>query len=219
MDSLDQHGAGAAPATGLAAVQAWRARGADRADPVRFRFIEAMAQRAAVQQGQARQLLDARVAALLAAYGQALEQAPPLRSAAGPAKPAPGPLAALTAALAQHAAAQAPAMSSGLPPSLAGPAELKSAHYFRSTWSRLSAQRRLTESLARLPDNAGPLNSHRLVHRALSLMRELSPGYLQRFMSHVDALMWLEQAQAATPASGRDAPKGKAGKKGRGKPG
>jgi hypothetical protein len=28
------------------------------------------------------------------------------------------------------------------------------------------------------------------------LMREVSPEYLQRFMTHVDALMWLERTTA-----------------------
>ena len=202
-----------------ALLQAWHASGADRVDPVRFRFIEAMVRRTEVQQGAARALLDARVAALLAAYGERAEPAPAMASEP-PLAPALGPLAGLIAELAQHAAAQAQQdLPPGVPASLIGPAELKSAHYFRSTWSRLSAQRRLTESLAQLPDNAGPLNSHRLLHRALSLMQELSPEYLQRFMAHVDALMGLEQVQADAAAAGKDTARGKAGKKTRSRTG
>jgi hypothetical protein len=53
---------------------AWRERGDDRFDPVRFRFIEAMARRAAAYDGEARRMLDERVAQLLAAYGDALGQ-------------------------------------------------------------------------------------------------------------------------------------------------
>ena len=41
--------------------------------------------------------------------------------------------------------------------------------------------------------DAGPLNSGSLVHRSLTLMRELSPGYLQQFLSYVDTLSWMEQ--------------------------
>lgn len=207
------------------ALQAWRASGADRVDPVRFRFIEAMVRRTAAQQDAARRLLDTRVAALLAAYGEAVERASAQGSAvaAPPAAPQPGPLSALTEALARHAAAQVDHdLPAGLPPSLIGPAELKSAQYFRSTWSRLSAQKRLTESLAQLPENAGPLNSHRLVHRAMSLMHELSPQYLQKFMAHVEALMWLDRAQAASaPASkaaGKEAAKAKVAAKSSRKP-
>jgi len=72
--------------------------------------------------------------------------------------------------------------------------ELKSLRYFRSTWSRLSAEQQLAQALAQAPENAGPLNSHLLVLRALQLMQDVSPDYLQRFMSYVDTLLWLEQA-------------------------
>lgn len=216
MDKLDVI-AHESPA-GLAAVQAWRARGAEPADPVRFRFIEALARRAALQPAPVRQRLDARVIALLAACEAAAPgelQADPGPAPAPPAAPTPGPLAALTATLTQRGAARARSEAApGLPPSLVGPAELASAQYFRSTWSRLSAHKRLTQSLAKQPDNAGPLNSHRLIHRALSVMRELSPAYLQRFMAHVDTLMWMEQMQASAAPASKDAAKGKAGKAG-----
>jgi hypothetical protein len=33
-----------------------------------------------------------------------------------------------------------------------------------------------------------------LVLRTLGLMRELSPDYLRRFMTHVETLLWLDQA-------------------------
>ncbi|MCY1521333.1 hypothetical protein D9M68_561430 [compost metagenome] len=65
--------------------------------------------------------------------------------------------------------------------------------YFRDTWSRVSVSRQLRQSQAQLPGNAGPLNSDHLVHRALTLMHELSPGYLEQFFSYVEAMAWLEQ--------------------------
>ncbi len=89
------------------------------------------------------------------------------------------------------------------------PTELASLAYFRTTWSRLSAERRLTRSLETVPENAGPLNSHQLVHRALQTMRETSPGYLHRFMTYVDALLWLEQGnagKAGEPVTARQKP-------------
>jgi hypothetical protein len=43
------------------------------------------------------------------------------------------------------------------------------------------------------------------VHRALTLMRDTSPEYLQHFMAQVDALMWLEQAQAQPAPPARSA--------------
>lgn len=177
------------PVSNEAALDALRARGGPRFDPVRFRFIEAMARRAAPHAGEAGRLLDERVAALLAAYAADLEQAaPPADTSSSADKPSA--IAELVDLIAAHAP---PA------PDTARPSELKTLKYFRSTWSRLSADRRLTQSLAKLPENAGPLNSHQLVHRALLLMRDLSPEYLNRFMSHVDTLLWLDQVNAANP--------------------
>jgi len=81
---------------------------------------------------------------------------------------------------------------------------------FRSTWTRLSADQRLTQALAKVPDNAGPLNSQRLLHRSLALMRDLSPDYLERFVSYVDALLWLDEA--AGSSAPRPAPRAEAEK-------
>jgi hypothetical protein len=198
---------------------AWRERGDDRFDPVRFRFIEAMARRAAAYDGEARRMLDERVAQLLAAYGEALGQrgdalgqqrdatAPPGDATAlpGEAPAVRGALAELIDHIARHAPPAGPGLAAG-----GGTPDLKAVTYFRSTWSRLSADRRVTQSLAKVPDNAGPLNSHHLVHRALLLMRELSPEYLNRFMSYVDALLWIDQAggsMASAHAPRADTPK------------
>ncbi|HSW05521.1 DUF2894 domain-containing protein, partial [Aquabacterium sp.] len=64
--------------------------------------------------------------------------------------------------------------------------------------------------------------SHALVLRSLTLMRELSPDYLSRFMSHIDALLWLEQANGGRLAVPQDivrAEGDKPRKAARGKPG
>ena len=79
--------------------------------------------------------------------------------------------------------------------------------------ARLSADRRRTQTLAAGPENAGPLNSHQLVHRALVLMRELSPEYLHRFMSHVEALLWLDRANAGSASAGAETPRAEAKRK------
>ncbi|VTU29888.1 DUF2894 domain-containing protein [Variovorax sp. RA8] len=189
----------ASPIDPGATLDAWRERGDHRLDPVRFRFIEALARRAAAHHGDARRILDDKLVQLLAAYGEDVEKrrgAPvPAATAKQQDPPDPGPLAGLLDHIARHAASQGEEPAPGLS---AAPGELKTLGYFRSTWSRLSADRRLTQSLAAVPENAGPLNSHQLVHRALTLMRELSPEYLHRFMSHVDALLWLDRANAAS---------------------
>ena len=175
-----------------ASIAALRERGAARVDPVRLRFIESLARRSAGYEGAVRHRLDARLAALVAACSEALDQA---AGKAVPVDAAPrlpplrGPLADLVAQL-------------GRPVPLApkaqvrpAPAELETLPFFRRTWSRLSADQRLAQSQAALPENAGPLNSHHLVHRALTLMRDLSPGYFDRFVAHADALLSLQNGK------------------------
>jgi len=51
----------------------------------------------------------------------------------------------------------------------------------------------LRESLEQMPEDAGPLNSDMLVHRALQLMQATAPGYLQQFIAYADALSSLQQ--------------------------
>lgn len=114
------------------------------------------------------------------------------------------PLAELVQLLAQHSPEAGGAVPDALPgaaasPTAEAPAELRSLTYFRDTWSKLSVEQQLTQALAQAPENAGPLNSHRLVLLSLQRLRELAPDYLNRLMSHVDALLWLDQACGGTP--------------------
>ena len=202
-----------------------RARGAQRLDPVQFQFIVALARRADPHNGAARAVMDGKLAQALQDCGDRLAQAVPLANRAvddlagqggdadtdagagadadAGAKQAPrSPLADLL----RHIALQSPAEADGrLTPAGAAlstaPAELRTLRLFRSTWSKLRVDQQLAESLAKVPENAGPLNSNLLVLRSLKLMRETSPAYLKCFMSYVDALLWLDQASvAAAPA-------------------
>jgi len=177
-----------------ATLAAWRAQGAQRLDPVRFRMIEAMARRGAAYAGEARRRIDLRLAALVADYAQRLAQGagPAARGAEETRTPSPGPLAGLLAGLAPPEEGDASA----------APRELKALRAFRRTFTRVHAERRLTKALAQAPAHAGPLNSHQLVHRSLGLMQELAPGYLAHFTRHVDALMGLEALQAAASSAG-----------------
>jgi len=194
-----------APAEDAAAtLAAWRAQGLHQAHPVRFRFLEALARRASDHQGPTRQLLDQRLAKLLSEFEQRLQQPP-----APPEPPAPRltrPLATLLQPLAATAPA-APAVAARALESPPPPPELKTLRYFRSTWTRLSAEQRLSQTFAKVPDNAGPLNSQHLVHRSLLLMRDVSPEYLSRFMAYVDTLLWLDQATGGGLADLRELPR------------
>ena len=196
------------PLDPLTLLDGWSDSGADRADPVRFRFIETMAQRASGYSGEAGRLLDARVARLVAEYGEMLagnagasdEVAQP--GAQSQRLDALAELTALRERLGQHTQPAAAATHAhahththtpnALIPQRAAPVEPELADYFRDTWARVSVDRQMRQSQAGVHENAGPLNTNHLVHRSLSLMREVSPGYLEQFLSYVDALSWLE---------------------------
>lgn len=161
---------------------------------VRSLFLEALERRAAAQTGQVRRLLDARLAALKAEYTQHAGA-----RSGGPAEvtaPAPRPQGALAALAGELARAHGPAPAEG---AVIARRELHTLQRFRATWTRLSAEERLRQALAQVPAQAGPLNSHHLVHRALVLMQGTSPEYLQRFVPYVDALLALDQMQAPPP--------------------
>ena len=59
----------------------------------------------------------------------------------------------------------------------------------------MGVQKQVRQAVAQGPQNAGPINSHMLTLRALVLLRERSPQYLERFMTHVDTLLCLEQSE------------------------
>ncbi len=119
------------------------------------------------------------------------------------AQAAPRPLAELLARLQPSGAA--------LPPALAGegaamapaspPAELKALSQFRQSWARLDVAQQLQRSKRQLPENAGPLNSQGLVLRALQQLQTISPDYLERFVSQIEALLWLDQADTVAASA------------------
>lgn len=171
----------------------WQAQGADRLDPVRFSFMSALARRASAQPAAVQALLAQRLTALVADYGRRLQQQ--AAPAAAPAAPARSPLALL---LDDMHGAQAAAPG----PAAAPVRELKALSRFKGTWTRLQVQQRLAQSQAAVPDKPGPLNSQRLLLQALTQLRTLSPDYLDRYLLHVDTLLWLEQAEAGVTEGG-----------------
>ncbi|AZQ54625.1 DUF2894 domain-containing protein [Burkholderia cenocepacia] len=188
-----------------ATLDAWREQGADRLDPMRFHRIDALEKRAAVLDGDARALLDARLATLIDGFAEIVAragEADATRETAATATGAParGALAALVAGLGRDAQAD----RRGLDPELVD--------YFRAMWSKVRTEQQYRQSLDQVPRNAGPLNSNSLVHRSLATMRELSPEYLQQFLSYVDALAWLEDLAGGGAQPEKEAPRAKAAK-------
>lgn len=201
----------------VARLEAWRAQGADRAEPLRFHRIEALARRARSRDGEARRLLEARLEALAEDFA-AVAQA---RAEAAMAEPpsAADSLAALVRDAAGETAARERSLGIDAAASSTPFPELGALTEFRALWAGLRADSQLRQSLEQAPQNAGPLNSGRLVHRSLLLMREASPEYLQQFLSYVDTLAWIEHLQADGVIEPEDAqrPAGN-GKRGRDKP-
>jgi len=208
------------PASTAAALESLGVRGARRLDPMRWHLAEALARRAPRHAGAARGVIEARLAVLVEALAEAVDRAEPIpahdasmrASSQGPlaalvahavarGRPSTGSLCASTSALARTGspasragARSRAALAAPAPAMLAEPPALQ---YFRRTWSRLNADQRLAQSRAGLPANAGPLNSHHLVHKALVTLHELSPAYLEHFVVHVDDLLWIEAAAAS----------------------
>lgn len=190
-----------------AMLDAWREQGAARLDPVRFHRLDALERRAAALDGDARRLLDARLATLADEYAQLVARTP---APAGPdapqahAAPAHASSRGALAGLVERLARDAQADRRGIDPELVD--------YFRATWAKVRTEQQYRQSLDQVPRNAGPLNSNSLVHRSLSTMRELSPAYLQQFLSYVDALACLEDLVGAGAQPDKDAVRTKAAK-------
>jgi hypothetical protein len=198
---------------------ALRLAGAALFDPVHCHYLQVLADRAASRQGQVKRLLDARLTHALQMFRLRYEQAQRDVQAAIVPMATKVPRASL-GELVRSIAQQVPgpvdiAWAGGLNSASGSQPELKSIRYFRNTWSKLSVDKQLSKSLGQAPNNAGPINSHMLVLRSLALMREVSPDYLNRFVSYVDTLLSLEQSDQGKQAHAKKPPRVKPGKKGR----
>ena len=206
------------------AMASLRQAGAGQFDPVGFHYLEVLAQRTQAQQGRAQGLLEDKLARAMAVFRARFAQAQGDAQGAIDATVPHHPQAAdalqrlfergdfkglhryiatlkpsgtasslgdLARYMAQHASAVGEAGGAG---QVGSRSELKTMRYFRNTWSKLSVEKQVAQALGQAPKNAGPINSHMLVVRSLALMREISPDYLNRYMSYVDTLLCLDQS-------------------------
>lgn len=163
---------------------------------IRLHLIEAMRKRAAGHDGEARRVVDERVAILQAAYADDLvltrnvAAAPSDESVQG----------ALGRMVGEWTGEDTSARSAPPYP------ELAALDDFRKIWAKVRTEGQLRQSLKQVPENAGPLNSSALVHRSIALMRELSPGYLQQFLSYVDDLSLVDQLNLGGALANKEAP-------------
>lgn len=166
-----------------------RSEGAQRMDPARFYYMEELSERLHTQRGGVQQILEGKLMDALTDYVARFRLPADRQSAQAPVNRGIQSLTALNHYIRNAAHGPTDPDLQGRTPHLS---EMKSVRQFRQTWSRISAEDRVERAIVSGPENAGPLNSHMLVIRTLALMRELSPDYLQRFLSQMDNLLWLD---------------------------
>lgn len=76
-------------------------------------------------------------------------------------------------------------------------AELKSFNSFKQFKEKYDTDRLVEQMITLRPENLGPLNPHMLLIKSLESLRELSPQYLSRFVTYIDAILRLEDATSA----------------------
>ena len=177
------------------AAPTWAAEAA-QLDPVGWHYIQVLAERTRTQTGLAQVLLQAKLSSALAQLQARLAaQKKQHTQHIQHTRHTPSPLSALLRDMA------APSADRPLSPGGHGRMDKPHIVQFRQQLGKISVQKQVTQAIAQAPQNAGPINSHMLVLRSLSLMRDLSPDYLNRFMGYVDTLLFLDMPQTvkATP--------------------
>jgi len=220
-----------------------RLAGAGQFDPVGLHYLDVLARRTQAQQGMVQRILEDKLTQALAAFGERFARAqddardtiartvPQYPHAADALQRlfasgdfkgmqqyiatlktnGPGAsLGALTRYMAQHSPDHG---NASVAVNVGSHSELKTMRYFRNTWSKLSVEKQVTQALGQAPKNAGPINSHMLVVRSLALMREISPDYLNRYMSYVDTLLCLDQGDKKSKPVPKKPPVVKAAKR------
>jgi hypothetical protein len=203
------------PSESCKAIASLRLAGGEQFDPVGLHYLDVLDQRASAQPRPVKRILEAKLAKGLAAFEQRLQQAH--REAADYVTAVQSIHAPPTEGLSNliaRIAGQSPGHTSGHSVEYSEErVELKSVQRFRNTWSKLSANKQVTHALDQGPKNAGPINSHMLMLRSLTLMRDISPDYLTRFVSYVDTLLCLDQADKQIQPQTKTAAVGKSRKK------
>jgi hypothetical protein len=190
-----------------------RSQGASQFDPIGWHYIETLADRTHAQTGAAQPLLNRKLheelqrfqALMVNAHGNNMERVHHAGSTHD--KGLNSPLSALLIEMTRHASSES---LGDKPPS--GRPENPRVQQFRQQLHKISVQKSVTQAIAQAPQNAGPINSHMLVLRALGLMRDICPDYLNRFMLYADTLLSLDEAGQARITPKKSAPAAKSKK-------
>jgi hypothetical protein len=72
---------------------------------------------------------------------------------------------------------------------------LRALYFFRENEAVRHCTDLVSQALGHVPENPGHLNSQMLVTRCLEAMKRISVAYLQRWVSQMETLLWLETAE------------------------
>ena len=174
-------------------------------DPVGWHYTEQLTQRANEATGLTRDLLLAKREKALSEMNARWDAKLDAKKLSG--KPDAAPEAALPSPLTQLLQEMTRATGEAQPvkPN-AWRAESPRIQQFRKQLGQISVQKQVSKAMAQAPQNAGPINSHMLVLRSLSLMREASPDYLGRFIGYLDTLLFLEDSGQIKAVARKHAP-------------
>lgn len=166
-----------------------REAGAAHVEPVDWHYIETLAARIGTQPEPVQRLLQDKLKHALGRMQKRVMAATSPDADNGRKTSSPSPMALLLQEMVL------PAASSPVLPHSSRSSEGRRMWQFRQQLSRISLQKQVSQAIAQAPQNAGPINSHMLVLRAVGLMQEISPDYLNRFMTQVDTLLCLDHAE------------------------
>lgn len=183
----------------LAELSALRAAGQHQCDPVGFVYMTQLAKRLPTQPDPVRRLLAEKLGRAMLRYRDKLRQPPAAaqiqNNSSTPTEPSKiansvTNLAELNRYIDNSVVMIRDNGWTAIEPDFSG---MKSVDQFKQAWSRIMAEDQVAQAMLQAPKNPGPINSHMLVLQTLTLMRQLSPAYLQRFLAQADALLCLDR--------------------------
>lgn len=210
-------------------LEALCAEGGQAYDPCRFALVSALLRRARGQRPQVAALLEAKAERHLQALRRDWQRSRELSAAAPKSALANTPessalsallselrrppggehsptLTAVEAALLQQeqavvATSVAPLLQPA-PKDTQNPPPLRALLLLQRRRAQQQKELQVAAALSSRPDSPGPLNPQMLAIKSLSLMQQLSPHYLRRFIAYVETLATLDRVAAPEPTKG-----------------
>lgn len=169
----------------LAQLAALRQTGAHHRDPVRFAYLESFATRLA-ESRRCSPKHQKKLEQALADYRARTEAGDEENQGDHATARYSSPLASLLTRLRGDGDA---------------PRDLKALAPIREAQAKQQLAARIQHAITHTPGDAGPLNAHRQVARALAALQDISPAYLEHLVTYLDDLMVLEKSAPATKRS------------------